>query len=189
MGTGCCFCGSWMLLFSCPASAQSLISWAWLSWLPNRPAGRGPGCSGEAPWHLLLLSLPAGKQQSRSQPRLSLVTAAHSPQPCARGTWRGEGRQLSLSSPALPSHHPPLLPHPGTSHGAPPFLGSSQTLPRAVAYETEVEKDSPPPRMVDKGVGSGEEWTETRGDLLVRRESLRACVCASEPLISPVSFW
>lgn len=29
--------------------APRLISWAWLSQLPNRPAGQGPGCSGEAP--------------------------------------------------------------------------------------------------------------------------------------------
>lgn len=67
------FCRSWVPPLSCTAWAQSLISWAWLSWLPNRPAGQGPGCRGEAPWHRPLPSLPAGKQQ---QPEASHATAS-----------------------------------------------------------------------------------------------------------------
>ena len=151
-----------MPLILCTASAQSLISWAWLSWLPNRPAGQGPGCSGEAPWHLLLLSLPAGKQQSRSQTCLSLVTAAHSPRRGARGTWRGEAGSCPLLG--LPSHlailHScPTLELHARLPAAPPFPGGSQSLRglQLTGQRLEVEKDFPAPRMVDKGVGSEEE--------------------------------
>ena len=121
-----------------------------------------PGCSGEAPWHLLLLSLPAGKQQSRSQTCLSLVTAAHSPRRGARGTWRGEAGSCPLLG--LPSHlailHScPTLELHARLPAAPPFPGGSQSLRglQLTGQRLEVEKDFPAPRMVDKGVGSEEE--------------------------------
>lgn len=129
-----------MPLISCTDSAQSLISWAWLSCLPNRPAGQRPGCSGEAPWHLLRLSLPAGKQQRRSQPRLSLVTAAHSsPVHVASGVERAG----SCPFPHLPSHLTilrlcPTLEAHAPLPSTPPFLGGSQRLRRAAAYGTKV---------------------------------------------------
>lgn len=123
--------------FSRTASVQSLISWAWLSWLPNRLAGQGPRCSGAAPWHLLLLSLPAGKQQSGSQPRHSTWHLA----------WRGQA-----AVPSLP--RPPISP---SSTAAPPWSftlcyrqhlhswvtpGVSQWL-QLEGQRLEVEKDFP----------------------------------------------
>lgn len=47
--------------FSCPASAQSLISWAWLSWLPKRRLAGGQAAAGGSLAPPLALS-PAGKQ-------------------------------------------------------------------------------------------------------------------------------
>lgn len=38
--------GTRPLWFSCPASAQSLISWAWLSWLPKRRLAGGQAAAG-----------------------------------------------------------------------------------------------------------------------------------------------
>lgn len=88
------------------SSAQSLISCAWLSCLPNnRWLGARLRAGGSQP--LLLLS-PAGKQRGRSRPRQGLVTRPLPP-PGARGTWRGEGRRLSLRSQHSILHRPPSL--------------------------------------------------------------------------------
>lgn len=90
-----------------PPPTPSLISWAWLSCLPNSPWLRARLQSGGS--RPLLLLSPAGKQQSRSRPRQGLVTRPLPP-PGARGTWRGKGRELSLP--------PPLLPVLGAPHSA-----------------------------------------------------------------------
>lgn len=142
-----------MPLLSRTASVQSLISWAWLSWLPNRLAGQGPRRSGAAPWPQLLLSLPAGKQQRRSQPHHSTWHLA----------WRGQAAAPSLSCPPVLPSYPPAPPwsfalccHQHLHSWVTP--GISQWL-QLEGQRLEVKKDFPTPRMVGKGIGSEEEWS------------------------------
>lgn len=103
------------------ASTQGLISWAWLFCLPNSH-WRGARLQSGGSQPLLPLS-PAGKQQSRSQPRQGLVTGLLPP-PGARGTWRGKGRQ------------PPLTP--SSPFSTPACPGASATISTYVSEELGV---------------------------------------------------
>lgn len=157
---------------------QSLISWAWLSRLPNRPAGWRPGCSGEAPWHLLLPSLPAGKQQSRSQPCHSLVTPPQPPLPtwC---TWHlaWSGQAAVPSSRALPPRQSPLLLGPGAPDSAAISTWAPGQLPvQLEGQRLDAEEDFPAPQETgNEGERSGNFW-----GTFSYEESEGVCACASD---------
>lgn len=128
LGAG--FSAPWGPCFSCKASAQGLISCAWLSWLPNRRLARCQAAAGRslAPPPALR---PAGKQWNRqqSQPRHCLVTR---PLPLSWCTWQQAWRRQDL---CLLSSPGPAPAHPG---GHLLFLGSSQSFSTAAAWGAKV---------------------------------------------------